>query len=70
MTGPGPLPGKDQGPDELVPDCVQCRLYFEENAHLLVHACASVGIERGKSTRQMFAEHMAALHREHEAAQS
>lgn len=55
---------------ELVPDCVQCRLYFEENAHALQAACASYGLERGASTWEVLAAHMANLHREHEASRS
>jgi hypothetical protein len=56
--------------DELVPNCVFCRSYFEENGHVLVGACASVGIEQGKSTWRVVADHMAVKHREHSAVMS
>lgn len=44
-----------------MPDCPQCMDYAMDQPHL-VGACASVGIEKGKSTQQMLAEYLAAYH--------
>jgi hypothetical protein len=40
-------------------DCPKCMAHFDYG---LVGACASVGIEHGKSTRQMLLEYLAAYH--------
>lgn len=48
--------------------CPECATYLDAHPHL-VGACASVGIEHGKSTRQMLREYLATFHdRGHEAA--
>lgn len=50
------------------PDCLPCLEYLFAQPHL-VGACASVGIERGKSTGQMLCEYLSAYHdRDHEEA--
>lgn len=42
-------------------DCPECARYFEQHP-LIVAACASVGIEHNKSTRQMMVEYFIELH--------
>ena len=43
-------------------DCVECERILREGGHALRGACASVGIERGKSTDQMVREYLAERH--------
>lgn len=51
-----------------VPHCRECFEHYMQTPHL-VGACASVGIEHGKSTSQMLTEYFERYHaREHRAA--
>lgn len=43
-------------------DCPACRAFLFETPGL-TEACASVGIEHGKSTQRMLLEYLAAYHR-------
>lgn len=52
-------------PNEMVPNCVTCRGYFEDNGSALMHASASVGIETGRSWREELALYMHAFHGRH-----
>jgi hypothetical protein len=44
-----------------LPDCPECMDHVDNHPYL-VGACASVGIERGKSTAQMFREYIVNYH--------
>lgn len=41
--------------------CVECASYLEAHP-LIIPACASVGVEAGKSTRQMMVEYFIEMH--------
>lgn len=43
-------------------DCDECMVYAKDVSWALLGALASVGIERGKSTQQMFIEYMDDYH--------
>lgn len=46
-------------------DCVECQVAIHMMGPVLVEACASVGIERGKTTGEMFDIWLAHEHRTH-----
>ncbi len=50
--------------------CFECNEYAADGGPALLGACASVGIERGKSTEMMLLEYLAAYHRRGHVAQS
>lgn len=43
------------------PDCEKCAAHMADMPHL-VEACASVGIEHGKSTGEMFKQYIGGYH--------
>lgn len=43
-------------------DCPDCMLHLDTTPHLY-EACASVGIEYGKSARQLLLQYLATFHR-------
>ena len=53
---------------DITGNCGDCMAHWDANPHLTA-ACASVGIEHGKSTAQMLREYFAGFHqRGHQAA--
>lgn len=44
-----------------IPDCAACTAHMFDQP-MLVEACASVGIEHGKSTAETFREYIGAYH--------
>lgn len=46
---------------DVINDCPLCSIYLAEQPHLIA-ACASVGIEHGKSTDEMLVNYMALYH--------
>jgi hypothetical protein len=61
MTKRKPLQWTDEGDDKLgYPTCIECFEKMREPG--LVEACASVGIERGKSTGLMLKEYLDHYH--------
>lgn len=47
--------------DNLPTKCGKCLEYYFSNPYL-VEACASVGIEKGKTTEEMLVEYLAQYH--------
>jgi hypothetical protein len=43
-------------------DCGECMSYASDRGPMLIEACASVGIERGKSTGLMLREYLQGYH--------
>lgn len=50
------------------PTCKQCVDYMVDAGWALVHACASVGIEHGRTTEQEMRRYMATIHLGHRTA--
>lgn len=46
-------------------DCPECNKHIDEHAWAISTACASVGIEYGKSTYEMFKDYIRGYHRNH-----
>jgi hypothetical protein len=46
-------------------DCPMCAAYYDANRSAVIHAAASVGIERGLTTNQALALYMKERHARH-----
>lgn len=60
MTARKPLEWYETSPGWLMPGCLLCHDYMQTPG--LLEACASVGIEHGKSTDQLLRETVDAYH--------
>ena len=48
-------------------DCAECAAFYDANRSAVIHAAASVGIERGLTTNQALAVYMSEKHKIHSA---